>query len=213
MSGKRRGRKRKPSLKQKQQEFIFGQKSSFRPVAPKDYCEVGNVQQILIPIIHYLNHFKEYRKHGAELCPGVIFHGPPGTGKTYTARFLATSANAGFVDVRGFPCVQVDDDTLTKKDVCELFTISAEYVRRKNKPIVLFWDQFDAFLENASKEAVNQLYIELDGVNGKNSGVFLVAATAKDPHEDESVFSAQLLRKGRLGTLVEFTNPTKKQLV
>lgn len=204
--------KRRPSLKEKQRRFVLNQKSSFKPVRPEEYCEVGNVQQILMPIVHYLNNFREYRSLGAELPSGALFYGPPGTGKTYTARFLATSTSAGFVDVRGFPCIQRDDDTFPKEDIRSLFAYAAAYVRKKNKPIVLFWDQFDAFLEDASKEAVNQLNMELDGINGKNSGVFLVAATADDPHEDEDKFSAQLLRKGRLGILAEFTHPTKKQL-
>lgn len=209
-----RRRDKKLSLAKRQKRFIFRQQSAFKTVLAKDFCPVGNVVEALEPIIHYLKNFRAYQKLDAELYSGALFYGPTGTGKTHAACLLATEAQAAFVDVRRFPRTDTDDDTFLCKDIHTLFAISRDFVKRTSRPIVLFWDQFDAFLADGGKEALNQLYIELDGAYGSNNGIFIVAVTTKEPEDDEdNLFDDQLLRKGRLGMRIRFTLPTREQQV
>ena len=208
---------KKLSLAKRQKRFIFGGLSAFKPVAAKDFCPVGNVLEALEPITHYLKHFRAYQALDAELYSGALLYGPTGTGKTHAACFLATETDASFVDVREFPRTDKDDDAFLCKDLHALFALSRKFVKKTARPIVLFWDQFDAFLRDGSKEAkeaLNQLYIELDGVHGSNNGIFIVAVTTLDPENDfDGIFDAQLLRKGRLGLRIRFTHPTRQQQI
>lgn len=207
--------KRKPkrylSLAKRQQDFIFYKRSIFKPVTREDFCPIGNVLDALDRLIHHLQNFSVYHKLGAQLPAGAIFYGPTGTGKTYTSRFLATEARATFIDIREFP--RIDDEySFSREEIRVLFRLGKELVQRTCRPCIFFWDQFDAFLEDASKDAVSQLYTELDGIAGGSNGVFLVVATSKDiDDEDEELFDEQLLRSGRLEIQIKFTHPTRLQ--
>ncbi|MDO8560793.1 MAG: AAA family ATPase [bacterium] len=204
--------KRKSSLRERQRQFIFRQKSRFEPVSRNDFCDIAQVLQMLEPTIDYLKYFREYAKLGVEPYSGIILYGPPGTGKTYTARLLATETKARYVYVRDFPR-SPDEDTFIQEDIRVLFSKAHRYAKKTYRPVILFWAQFDSFLENAGKEALNQLYVELDGLRGNKQGVFVVAATAHDLKAEGSseIFDQQLLRKGRLGIQIQFTHPTKRQ--
>jgi cell division protease FtsH len=139
-----------------------------------------------------------------ELLPrGVIFHGPPGTGKTYFAKAIATAMNATVIVVSG--------PELKSKWVGE----SEENLRRVFRraraaaPAVIIFDEIDAFAHARGTYAgsgvehsmVNQLLTEMDGFR-RNEMIFVVGTT----NFLESV-DAALLRPGRFEFLVEVPGP------
>lgn len=134
---------------------------------------------------------------------GIIFHGPPGTGKTYFAKAMATAMDATVIVVSG--------PELKSKWVGE----SEENLRRvfrqarRSAPAVIVFDEIDAFAHargtyegsGVEHSMVNQMLTEMDGFRGSES-VFVVGTT----NFLESLDGA-LLRPGRFEFLIEIPAP------
>ena len=108
---------------------------------------------------------------------GLLMYGPPGCGKTFIARATAGELGAHFLAV-GLSDVLDMYVGNSEKNLHRIF----ETARRKS-PCVLFLDEIDALgrkrsqMRNSSGNVINQLLSEMDGVNAKNEGVFVLAAT------------------------------------
>lgn len=115
---------------------------------------------------------------GKSLRGGLLLYGPPGCGKTFLARAVAGEMGASFVSLS-----IVDVLTMwmgrSERNLHDLFTAA-----RTHAPCVLFLDEIDALGHkrsqlgsSAMRTLVNQLLTELDGVDGNNDGLFVLAAT------------------------------------
>jgi SpoVK/Ycf46/Vps4 family AAA+-type ATPase len=134
---------------------------------------------------------------GKSLRGGLLLYGPPGCGKTFLARAVAGEMGAAFI-------------SLSITDVLNMWVGSSERnlhdlfeSARGHAPCVLFLDEIDALghkrsqLQSSMRTVVNQLLTELDGVQGGNEGVFVLAAT-NAPWDVDSA----LRRPGRLDRTV-----------
>lgn len=141
----------------------------------------------------------ELRKlYGKSLKGGLLMYGPPGCGKTYLARALAGELKAGFLSVS---LADILDPYIgqSERNMHEVFQLA-----RREAPVVLFLDEVDAlgqrrsaFAGSAGRGTVNQLLTELDGIDGANEGVFVLAATNQPWDIDPA-----LRRPGRLDRTV-----------
>ncbi|MDG4828806.1 AAA family ATPase [Solwaraspora sp. WMMD1047] len=141
----------------------------------------------------------ELRKlFGKSLRGGLMLYGPPGCGKTFLARAVAGEMGAKFISLS---IVDVLDIWIgrSERNLHELFQAA-----RRNAPCVLFLDEVDALgqkrsrMNSSSMRTVgNQLLAELDGVEGDNDGLFVLAAT-NTPWEVDTA----LRRPGRLDRMV-----------
>jgi cell division protease FtsH len=140
-----------------------------------------------------------------DLLPrGIIFHGPPGTGKTFFAKAMATALNATILVVSG--------PELKSKWVGESEANLRRIFRnaRQAAPSVIVFDEIDAFAHargtyqgsGVEHSMVNQLLTEMDGFRS-NEMVFVVGTT----NFLESVDPA-LLRPGRFEFLIEIPAPS-----
>ena len=135
---------------------------------------------------------------GKSLRGGLLLYGPPGCGKTFLARAVAGEMGAAFISLS-----IVDVLTMwigsSERNLHDLFQSA-----RAHAPCVLFLDEIDALGHKRSqinssglRTVVNQLLTELDGVDGNNDGVFVLAATNAPWDID-----AALRRPGRLDRTV-----------
>ncbi|MBE1487781.1 ATP-binding protein [Plantactinospora soyae] len=141
----------------------------------------------------------ELRKlYGKSLRGGLMLYGPPGCGKTFLAKAIAGEMGAKFISLS---IVDVLDMWIgnSERNLHELFQTA-----RRSAPCVLFLDEVDALGHKRSKVTSsnlrtlgNQLLAELDGVEGNNEGVFVLAATNTPWDVD-----AALRRPGRLDRVV-----------
>ncbi len=140
----------------------------------------------------------------ALLPRGVIFHGPPGTGKTHFAKAVATAMNATVIVVSG-PELKSKWVGDSEENLRRVFRQA-----RQAAPAVVVFDEIDAFAHQRGTYAgsgvehsmVNQLLTEMDGFR-KNEMVFVVGTT----NYLESLDGA-LLRPGRFEFLIEIPAPS-----
>ncbi|MFG2054845.1 AAA family ATPase [Micromonospora sp. NPDC048930] len=138
------------------------------------------------------------RMYGKSLRGGLMLYGPPGCGKTFLARAVAGEMGAKFLSLS---IVDVLDMWVgnSERNLHELFQAA-----RRNAPCVLFLDEIDALGHKRSQVSSssmrtlgNQLLAELDGMEGDNEGVFVLAATNTPWDVDPA-----LRRPGRLDRMV-----------
>jgi SpoVK/Ycf46/Vps4 family AAA+-type ATPase len=132
--------------------------------------------------------------YGASMRGGLLLYGPPGCGKTFLAKALAGELGLMFVSAGLSELLDMYVGN-SEKQVHRLFERA-----RQEAPAVLFLDEVDAIGHRRSRAGmgvmrgvVNQLLMELDGVQSSNEGVLVLAATNQPWDVDPA-----LRRPGRL---------------
>lgn len=142
-------------------------------------------EQINRKIIHPMQHPEIYQAYGKKIGGGILLYGPPGCGKTHLARATAGEVNAGFIAV-GISDVLNMWMGESERNLRALFEQA-----RENAPCVLFFDEVDALgasrtdmRQSAGRNLINQFLSELDGIDARNEGVLVLAATNAPWHID-----------------------------
>ena len=143
-------------------------------------------------------------RHIEEIVPkGMIFHGPPGTGKTFFAKAMATALDATILIVPG-PELKSRWVGQSEANLRRLFAQA-----RRSAPSIIVFDELDSFAaargtytgSGVEHSMVNQLLTEMDGFRSEEL-VFTVGTT----NFVESLDPA-LLRPGRFELQVEIPYP------
>lgn len=153
------------------------------------FADVGGMQQVKeeieLKIIHPLKHPELYAAYGKSAGGGILMYGPPGCGKTHLARATAGEVNASFL------AVGINDilDMWLGQSERNLHQIFEQ--ARATTPCVLFFDEVDALgasrsdmRQSAGRHLINQFLLELDGIQSRNEGVLILAATNAPWHLD-----------------------------
>lgn len=139
-----------------------------------------------------------------DLIPrGMIFWGPPGTGKTYFAKAIATAIGAAITVVSG-PELKSKWVGESEENLRQLF-----HKARQSAPSVIVFDELDSFAtargtyagSGVEHSMVNQLLTEMDGFH-KEELVFVIGTT----NFVESLDPA-LLRPGRFEFHLHIPHP------
>ncbi|MDR3635795.1 MAG: AAA family ATPase [Isosphaeraceae bacterium] len=153
------------------------------------FADVGGMEglkdEIRMKIIHPLDHPELYKAYGKAIGGGILLYGPPGCGKTHLARATAGEIRAKFLAV-GINDVLEMWIGNSERNLHALFEQA-----RAHKPCVLFFDEVDALAASRTdmratggRHLINQFLSELDGVETRNDGVLIQAATNGPWHHD-----------------------------
>ncbi|WP_456328096.1 ATP-binding protein [Archaeoglobus sp.] len=133
----------------------------------------------------------------------LLFIGPPGTGKTTTARALSRKLGLPLVEVK---LSMITSQYLgeTSKNIEKVFELA-----KILSPCILFIDEFDYVAKTrtsdehaAVKRAVNTLLKSIDEINMIEDGVILIAATNHPSLLDPAVWR-------RFDKVIEFPEPSE----
>ena len=140
---------------------------------------------------------------GKSLRGGLLLYGPPGCGKTFLARAVAGEMGARFISISIVDVLNMWIGQ-SERNLHDIFLAA-----RANAPCVIFLDEVDALghkrsqMHSTSMRTLgNQLLAELDGMEGGNEGVFVLAATNAPWDVDPA-----LRRPGRLDRTVLVAPP------
>lgn len=198
------------------QDDLIGATTVIRPLSRSatEEVSVGSVtlddvgdmaatkQALTEAVLWPLQHPDTFQRLGVAPPRGVLLYGPPGCGKTFVVRALASSGRLSVHAVKG---AELMDKWVgaSEKAVRELFRRA-----RDSAPSLVFLDEFDALAprrgqshdSGVTDRVVAALLTELDGIEPLRD-VVVVAATNRPDLIDPA-----LLRPGRLEKLV-FVEP------
>ena len=198
------------------QDDLIGATTVIRPLSRSatEEVSVGSVtlddvgdmvetkQALTEAVLWPLQHPETFERLGVDPPRGVLLYGPPGCGKTFVVRALASSGRLSVHAVKG---AELMDKWVgaSEKAVRELFRRA-----RDSAPSLVFLDEIDAlaprrgqsFDSGVTDRVVAALLTELDGIDPLRDVVVLGATNRPD------LIDPALLRPGRLEKLV-FVEP------
>jgi len=129
----------------------------------------------------------------------LLFHGPPGTGKTMFAKKLAMHSNMDYAVMTGGDVAPMGRDGVTA--VHKLF----DWANTSSKGLILFVDEADAFLRKRSSETISEdLRSTLNAFlyrTGDQSDKFMLVLASNTPEQLDWAIN------DRLDEVVEFALP------
>jgi transitional endoplasmic reticulum ATPase len=201
-----------------QNDFIEGLKT-VRPSAMREifvetpnvkWDDVGgllDVKRELIETVEWpITNAKSFLRLGIKPPKGILLYGPPGTGKTLLAKAIATESKLNFIAIKGSELLSkwVNE---TPQLVKKLFQKA-----RQVSPTILFIDEIDSIAESRNNKtdgksgmtAINQLLIEMDGMETLNDVIVIAATNRPD------ILDPALLRPGRFDRIIYTSVPDKE---
>ncbi|HZQ33554.1 MAG TPA: AAA family ATPase [Mycobacterium sp.] len=169
-----------------------------------DVGDMAETKQALTEAVLWpLQHPETFSRLGIQPPRGVLLYGPPGCGKTFVVRALASSGKLSVHAVKG---AELMDKWVgaSEKAVRELFRRA-----RDSAPSLVFLDEIDAlaprrgqsFDSGVTDRVVAALLTELDGIEPLRDVVVLGATNRPD------LIDPALLRPGRLERMVFVAPP------
>jgi len=173
-----------------------------------DVAGVDEAKQELSEIVEFLREPEKFISLGARIPKGVLMVGPPGCGKTLTAKAISGEAGVPFFSISGSEFVEMFVGVGASR-VRDLFDQA-----KRNSPCIIFMDEIDAVgrhrgaglggSHDEREQTLNQILVEMDGFD-TDTNIIVVAATNRP-----DILDPALLRPGRFDRRVVLDRPDRK---
>ncbi|MBI3266986.1 MAG: AAA family ATPase [Chlamydiae bacterium] len=161
-------------------------------------------------VVQLIKDRTKLKQIGGRILRGILLIGPPGCGKTLLAKAIATEAALPFLSISGSEFVEVFVGVGASR-VRQLFG-KARKLSYAHGGCIIFIDELDAIGRRRSfgsfgggletDSTLNQLLVEMDGLEGAGSIVVMGATNAI-----ENIMDQALLRPGRFDRKIYIAKP------
>lgn len=159
--------------------------------SPKGFESVGGMDslkqllqdKIINPLLKPNKAELDLKEYGQKFPRAVLFHGPPGCGKTFMAEALAQEAQLPLfylkISTSGSEYINK-----TSKNFEKAFEEAEKKAKQNKTPVILFVDEFDGLVKNRSdrsdSEDLKQVGTLLDLIaTARSRNILVIAATNK----------------------------------
>lgn len=161
-------------------------------------------------VVQLIKDHAKLKKIGGKILRGILMIGPPGCGKTYLAKAIATEAGLPFLSMAASEFVEIFVGVGASR-VRQLFK-KARSLAYGFGGAIIFIDELDAMGKNRTfnqfgnsetNSTQNQILVELDGLGSDAENVIVIGAT----NAPEDSLDPALLRPGRFDRKIYVGRP------
>lgn len=178
----------------------------------EDIIGMEEAKQEASEVVKLIKDRAELQRMGGRILRGILLLGPPGCGKTYLAKGIATEADLPFMAISGSEFVEMFVGVGASR-IRKLFG-QARMLAYAEGGCIVFIDEIDAVGAQRALDrgfggttehntTLNQLLVEMDGLKEKNYNVVIVGAT----NAPETSLDPALLRPGRFDRKIYVHKP------
>ncbi|MDD5617929.1 MAG: AAA family ATPase [Candidatus Omnitrophica bacterium] len=172
-----------------------------------DVVGMEEAKQEALEVVKLIKDRADLQRIGGKILRGILMIGPPGCGKTYLAKAIATESNLPFISMSGSEFVEMFVGVGASR-IRSLFK-QARDLGTVEGGCIIFIDVIDAVGAQRSSDSgfggqtefnttLNQLLVEMDGLKDKDVNVIIIGATNAPLY----FLDQALLRPGRFDRII-----------
>lgn len=181
-----------------------------------DVIGMEEAKQEAMEVVRLVTDRAKVQAIGGKILKGILMMGPPGCGKTYLAKAIATEANMPFLAMSGSEFIEMFVGVGASR-IRKLFK-QAQHLAYTEGGCIIFIDEIDAVGaqravdrgfggQTESNTTLNQLLVEMDGLKEKDYNIVVIGAT----NAPETFLDPALLRPGRFDRKVYVELPNLEE--
>ncbi|HNV86995.1 MAG TPA: AAA family ATPase, partial [Candidatus Omnitrophota bacterium] len=176
-----------------------------------DVVGIDEAKEEAWEVVQLIKDHTRLKRIGGKILRGILMIGPPGCGKTYLAKAIATEAKLPFISMAASEFNEIFVGVGSSR-VRQLFK-KARSLAYGFGGCIIFIDELDAmghkrtfnqFGGQETNTTQNQLLVEMDGLGASTENVIVIGAT----NAPEEVLDEALLRPGRFDRKVYIKKPS-----
>jgi len=168
----------------------------------KDVIGMDEAKEEAMEVMKLVTDRAHLKRIGGKILKGILMMGPPGCGKTYLAKAIATESNLPFISMSGSEFIEMFVGVGASR-IRKLFK-QAQQLSYIEGGCIIFIDELDAVGaqrsvdrgfggQTESNTTLNQLLVEMDGLKDEEHNIVIIGAT----NAPEKFLDQALLRPGR----------------